>query len=272
MSPFETETAVQPVGDGRYGIEVSGNWSVPTGPNGGYVAALILRALTAEVGDDTRAPRSLTIHYLSAAREGAAEVQVTTERTGRSLTSLTARLVQGDRLIAIATAAFSSSRSGVEFCDLTMPSIPGPEHYRAPKVPADALPIARRWDTRWAIGRPRSPMNPGPAADRAVAGGWIRLPELQPIDAMVAAAITDAWMPPVFSKVDEMIAVPTVDLTIHFRTALPLASLAADDFVLAVFRTNVIADGFLEEDGEVWAPDGTLIAQSRQLAVVLPFG
>ena len=153
-----------------------------------------------------------------------------------------------------------------------MPAIPGPEHYRAPVVPADALPIARRWDTRWAIGRPRNPMHPGPAADRAVAGGWIRLPEQQPIDAMVAAAITDAWMPPVFSKVDEMIAVPTVDLTIHFRTALPLASLAAADFVLAVFRTNVIADGFLEEDGEVWAPDGTLIAQSRQLAVVMPFG
>ncbi|MFM7271876.1 MAG: hypothetical protein ACKO2C_09640, partial [Actinomycetes bacterium] len=50
------------------------------------------------------------------------------------------------------------------------------------------------------------------------------------------------------------------------------ANVAADDFVLAVFRTNVIAEGFLEEDGEVWAPDGTLIAQSRQLAVVMPFG
>ena len=43
-----------------------------------------------------------------------------------------------------------------------------------------------------------------------MAGGWIRLPECQPIDAMVAAAITDAWMPPVFSKVDAMIAVPTM--------------------------------------------------------------
>lgn len=272
MSPFEQETAVRPSGVGRYEIEVSPNWSVPTGPNGGYVAALILRALTAEVGDPERAPRSLTIHYLSAARPGPAEVATTIERTGRSLTSLTARLTQGERLIAVATAAFSSARRGIEFCDLTMPSIPGPEHYRPPNVPSDALPIARRWDTRWAIGRPRSPMNPGPAAERAVAGGWIRLPERQPIDAMVAAAITDAWMPPVFSKVDEMIAVPTVDLTIHFRTALPLAQLAADDFVLAVFRTNVIAEGFLEEDGEVWSPDGTLIAQSRQLAVVLPFG
>ena len=272
MTPFESETATSALGDGRYSVDISGNWSVPTGPNGGYVAAVILRALTAEVDDPERSPRSLTIHYLSAARPGPAEVRVAVERTGRSLTSLTARLVQGDRLIAIATAAFSSPRSSVEFCDLTMPAIPGPEHYRAPTLPADALPIARRWDTRWAIGRPRNPMNPGPTADRAVAGGWIRLPECQPIDAMVAAAITDAWMPPVFSKVDAMIAVPTVALTIHFRSALPLATLAADDFVLAVFRTNVIAEGFLEEDGEVWAPDGTLIAQSRQLAVVMPFG
>ena len=37
MSPFESETAVESLGGGRYAIEVSGNWSVPTGPNGGYV-------------------------------------------------------------------------------------------------------------------------------------------------------------------------------------------------------------------------------------------
>ena len=110
MTPFETETAVEALGGGRYRVVISGNWSVPTGPNGGYVAALILRALVTEVADDARAPRSLTIHYLSAAREGEAEVQVTVERTGRSLTSLSARLIQGERLIAIATADRKSTR------------------------------------------------------------------------------------------------------------------------------------------------------------------
>jgi hypothetical protein len=29
------------------------------------------------------------------------------------------------------------------------------------------------------------------------------------------------------------------------------------------FRTGLVRDGCFEEDGELWAPDGTLVAQSR---------
>nr|MBA3370235.1 thioesterase family protein [Thermoleophilaceae bacterium] len=35
------------------------------------------------------------------------------------------------------------------------------------------------------------------------------------------------------------------------------------------FRTGLVRDGFFEEDGELWAPDGTLVAQSRQLGLLL---
>ena len=38
------------------------------------------------------------------------------------------------------------------------------------------------------------------------------------------------------------------------------------------FRTTVASEGFLEEDGELWAPDGTLVAHSRQLGLILSNG
>ena len=73
-------------------------------------------------------------------------------------------------------------------------------------------------------------------------------------------------MPPVFGRITEPAAVPTIDLTVHLRNPLPAGS---DDWVLVVFRSAVASDGFIEEDGELWSRDGTLLAQSRQLAVVL---
>ena len=107
------------------------------------------------------------------------------------------------------------------------------------------------------------------ATGEAVITRWIRLPEGRVVDGLVAAAITDAVIPAVFGRVEEQIIVPTVDLTIHFRR-LPLADATPDDYVLADFRTNVVAEGFLEEDGQIRSREGVLLAQSRQLAAILP--
>jgi acyl-CoA thioesterase len=68
------------------------------------------------------------------------------------------------------------------------------------------------------------------------------------------------------------VAAPTIDLTVHFRAPGAVAALAAEDHLLVRFRSTTAAGGFFEEDGELWSPDGTLLAQSRQLALLLPLG
>ena len=60
-------------------------------------------------------------------------------------------------------------------------------------------------------------------------------------------------------------SVPTIDLTIHFRRRV----LPDDDWFLVRFRTRSSIEGFLEEDGEIWSRSGQLVAQSRQLALVV---
>lgn len=263
---FERDSAVVRRDEDTFEARIDPAWSVVRGPNGGYLAAIILRALEARVGDPVRVPRSMTVHYVAPPEAGEVSIRTRLERVGRSLSSCSARVVQSDRLVALALAACSAPRPGPSFCDLEPPTVP-PSEALVPSVPPpDAPPIASRWDTRWALGR----VEPGgPRAAHAVTGGWIRPEEPQLLDAPAVAAVADAWMPAIFTRVDEPLFVPTIDLTVHFRSRLPHPGLAAGAFVLAVFRTTVAADGFMEEDGEVWAPDGTLLAQSRQLAATL---
>jgi acyl-CoA thioesterase len=265
---FQRDTSIERLDEHRFSARVDPAWWVARGPNGGYLAGIITRAFTATVDDPGRAPRSLTIHFAAPPEEGTVEIATAVERSGRSLTSCSARMSQGGRLIALAMAAYSAPRPGPEFSDLVPPEVPPPDATPLSAPEPMAPPIAHRWETRWAVGR--RPWSDEPLAHEAVSGGWIRLEEPQVFDAAVVAAVTDAWIPPVFSRVEEPYVVPTIDLTVHFRSALPHPVIADDDFLLVRFRTNAAAEGFLEEDGEVWAPDGTLLAQSRQLATFLP--
>ena len=75
-STFEQDTAAEPLGDGRYRVAFHPRWWVLRGPNGGIVAAAIVRAMEAEVADPGRALRTITIHFPSAPREGEAILRV----------------------------------------------------------------------------------------------------------------------------------------------------------------------------------------------------
>src|SRR4051812_4874411 len=110
MTTFDRDTAIAPLADGRFSAEIDERWLVVRGPNGGYVAAIILRALMDAQPDPERTPRSFTIQYPRAPQPGPVEVSVAIEHTGRALTSMSARMEQDGKLMALALAAFASSR------------------------------------------------------------------------------------------------------------------------------------------------------------------
>jgi hypothetical protein len=86
------------------------------------------------------------------------------------------------------------------------------------------------------------------------------------LDTALVALFTDAWWPPALEPLSEPAGAPTIDLTIHFRADLPRDGLA-DQPVLGRYVSNAAAGGMVEEDGVIWAADGTVLAQSRQLAL-----
>lgn len=261
---FDTDTAVRPLGAGVYEADVHSRWWVGRGPNGGYLGAIVLRALTEALGDPERAPRSLTLHFVARPEAGPVRIVCALEREGRALSTLSARVTQDGRLITLALAAFSKAFPGVEYADATMPDVPWAEDVER-LSPEGALPdFVANFDLRWAVGDA-----PGSGSRRALSGGWLRLAEPRALDPLAATLYTDAWAPAVFSRLEEPVAAPTVDLTVHFRTPLPPRGSSPKDHCLAVFRSSTASEGFWEEDGELWSADGVLLAQSRQLALVL---
>jgi acyl-CoA thioesterase len=279
LTKFDRDTAVWREADGDssdsngqalFGAEIAPDWRAGRGPHGGYLAAMLLRALTESVADDARAPRSLTIHYARAPEAGPVQISTVIERRGRSLSTLSARMHQDGATIALVLGAFSLPWGGPEISDVRMPDVEPADPSR------EGIKLVERGGPEFARHLVLQPRMDG----RLFAGGeqpmmvraWMGLAEPRPIDALSLAFFSDALVPAPYMRLGEPAAVPTIDLTVHFRTQ---ASREREpdprELCLARVQSESIHEGFFVEDGTIWAADGTLLAQSRQLAIVIPF-
>jgi acyl-CoA thioesterase len=260
---FDDDIALRPIGEGVYEGEVCGHWWTPRGPLGGYVMALMIHGLEQAVDDLGRLARSVTMHFLRPPKAGPIAIRTTIERAGRTLTSVSGRLEQEGKLMGLALGAFSAPWESPTLNEARMP---------------DADPARGRTSERGSLPDVAPPpfvdrivfqhrFGPGlfSRADRAEVGGWLGFREERPLDAPAVSLLADAWFPAPWTRLQGMAPAPTIDLTIHFRAPLPIDH----SLLLGRFRTRLVRDGFFEEDGELWAPDGTLVAQSRQLALLI---
>ena len=257
---FDTDTRVTNTAPNEYAATISDRWNALGGPNGGYLLATCLRAL----GNDLPMPDPLAVsaYFLRPSTPGAARIRTEVVRTGRRVATGEARLLQDEREIMRALASFTdhAKSAGETRSFEAMPALPPPEQtidLMGGQSAAPALSITDRVDYRvtkmpgWLTGKPTG--EPRMSL-------WLRFKDGRPVDTLSLVMLVDAVWPAVMDI--GVAGSVTVELTVHVR-ARP-----APGWLACRVSTRFVSGGYHEEDFEIWDSAGTLVAQSRQLAVL----
>jgi hypothetical protein len=267
-SEFDRDTAVTRREPGVYDIDLSAGWTIFGAVNGGYLLAVLGRALADALPHPD--PFTLSAHYLTASRPGPAVVRTDVVRTGRTLSTGQASLFQYDeqgreveRIRVLASYGDLDTLPDDVRTTAKPPAIPpmdqcfGPED--APAPASGGEPITDRLMLKldpstlgWALGKP---------SGRGEMRSWFGLADGREADPFSLLLAVDA-LPPTAFELGLTGWVPTVELTVHIRCRPASGPLRVS------ITTRNLAGGFLEEDAEVWDGAGRLVAQSRQLARV----
>lgn len=125
MGDLDRDTALAGA-DGRYTASLSEDWRI-WGPNGGYVAAIALRA--AGAASRFHRPVSFACHFLGVGAFGPAEVAVTPLRTARAAESLRVVLAQEGRAFLEAQVWTGDVREGLVHDFATPPDVRPPTRF-----------------------------------------------------------------------------------------------------------------------------------------------
>ncbi|OLZ64904.1 TesB-like acyl-CoA thioesterase 3 [Streptomyces sp. IMTB 2501] len=267
-SEFDRDSTVVRREPGVYDIDLSAGWTIFGAVNGGFLLAVLGRALADALPHPD--PFTVSAHYLTASRPGPAVVRTETVRTGRTLSTGQASLFQCDeegneveRIRVLASYGDLTALPDDVRTTATPPAIPPQEQCLGPgdgPAPVDGgSAIADRLMIKldpatlgWALGAPS-----GKGEMRA----WFGLADGRDADPLSLLLAVDA-LPPTAFEIGLKGWVPTVELTVHVRHRPAPGPLRVS------ITTRNLAGGFLEEDAEVWDSEDRLVAQSRQLARV----
>lgn len=248
--------------------ELFDGWDIGGVANGGYLLALAGRAVSLAT---ERSPLTITAHYLRPGRPGPLTATVRPVKAGRQFTTVEFALRRDDDDVIRGIAA-CGTRPGSSFhhVGLAPPMLPAYADLEDATVPPDEtgalmqrpglmdrLAIRMRpGDADFRVGRPTG---------RDDLAGWFAFADDRPIDELAVLLAVDAFAPAVFNMLGQPSWVPTIELTVHLRSEPSPGPLRCS------MRSDVVTDGFLNEDGTIWDSQGHLIAQSRQLGL-LPRG
>jgi acyl-CoA thioesterase len=238
---------------------VSENWLVNGNPNGGYLMALMTRAILAR-NDNMRTP-IVTANYIARCVPGPAQIRIEQISSTKQFHRFEARLFQEEKEKVRALATFALENNECVINRYETP--PTPLAPRESCVLIPALPTYTLFEQLDVLLDPAcAGWMQNRLVDRSENKGWIRFKYGNEYDLLSLLLIADSLPPAVMATHGIVAWVPTIELSVNIR------NLPQSEWLNCCLRTRFITCGLLEADGEIWDEAGNLIAISRQIAQV----
>jgi acyl-CoA thioesterase II len=275
VGDFELDTrleAVEPEA-GRFRARLSRDWEI-WGPNGGYVAAIALRA--AGRGCRIQRPASLSGHFLSVAAFEPVDVEVVPLRLGRRSESVRVSLRQDGKPVFEALVRTAADGPGLAHVHGRPPDAPPPESLPDPaSLRVDEGPRYVFWNNLEArVVHPERFREP----DRARVPIWREWYRFTPratfddpfLDAGRMLLLIDTLSWPAACQPhprDSGFQAPNLDVTAWFHALAPEC-----EWLLADHVSPVAGGGLMGTTGRIWSRDGRLLASGGAQLFCVPVG
>jgi acyl-CoA thioesterase II len=253
-----------------FGAELSRDWEI-WGPNGGYLAALALRAAGACASIPR--PASFYAHFLSVARFGPVEIRVRELRRGRRAEAFAVTIAQDDRAVVEAMVRTASEGPGLMHDVARMPDVPPPDALRsfAELLPdgEPGYPFWRNFESKPAdpesyTGDPK----PHPPSVQQ----WHRFVPRESFDEpfldtgrLLILLDTMGWPAGARAHPNAPFQAPSLDVAAWFHRPA-----AGERWLLSDHTAAVAEQGLIGATGRIWSARGQLLASGGSQLLCVP--
>jgi len=263
MGDFEVDTQVEAIAENRFRARLSQDWEI-WGPNGGYLAAIAMRAAGA-VARVAR-PASFMGHFLSVARFDDVDIEVRAVKAGRRAESLAVSVSQQGRAIFEGLIRTAAEGTGLEHDVADFPVEKQPEDLASIQdllpddAPGPSFPFWNNFEVR-----PLSPerfQETERLARPPLFQEWYRM---QPratfddpwLDASRSLLLIDtvSWIAASQPHPNSGFTAPNLDVTAWFHRAEP-----ESEWLLADHSCPVAEAGLMGTHARIWSESGRLLA------------
>lgn len=264
LHPLDQATALEKRADGVLtGTTADAYWNF-AGPFGGYVAALLVRA----VMDDPRRLGPIvaqTVNFCGALAKGGFEIALALDRGGKATQHWSLRMTQAGAVTATATIVCANRRETFQHASATMPEVPPPE--AVPIAPAPPhLPWLGAYEFRFVEGGPEFNAKPLPAAGlgspRTIL--WLADKPARALDVVALSALSDCFILRLVQMRRTMVPMSTVSMTTYFHATDAEYAAHGSTPLLGVADARRFVANFHDQSMELWGRDGVLLASGIQ--------